>query len=1041
MADGGINIDHDVFYTRLNRIRSCWRNAEDSTTSLDGIGSILLVAGDSDEDNPYKKTTALQTWLLGYEFPQVMTLITKEKVIFVMSSGKAKYVNHLVKAPEGQASDGQDWPKVEILGRAKDAAQNKAFFDQIVQEIKDNGSVGALPKDKFQGKFVDSWAAHLKENNVELDTRDASPVLAGILAVKDEEEVAKQRTASEMSTKLMGYFSEQMSDVIESDKKLTHEKIAEQLEAKLEDGAYWLKFRPSDGSKVDRSFSEWCYSPIIQSGGNYDLKSSAQSDDQRLRLGIILASVGVRYKSYCSNVGRTFLIDPHATQESNYLFLLALQEFAAEQMKAGAVIKDVHAAIIDKIRQDKPELEQYFVKTLGFAIGIEFRESSYVIGPKCQRPIKKGMVFSLSLGFQDIPDPKDNKKTYSLLLLDTVKAGDNGSAFLSSGMKTKNDVIFYFDSPEEKKTSKKQANGKSPKKATRQTQPGRSNTVMKSKLRNENKEHDMEAANKRREHQRELAERRREAGLEKFADPNDNKNNNDNTKRWKRFESYPREAMLPDNVKDMKIMVDHRRQTIILPINGFMVPFHINTVKSAVKQEEGDYTVIRFMFVTPGQITGKKEDTPFEDVNASFIRGLTFRSTDSLRFSNIHKEITELKKNATKRETERKEMADVIEQDNLIEARKPLKLLDIYLRPQFEGKRSAGDVEIHQNGIRWSSNARSDHKVDILFSNIKHLFFQPCDHELIVLIHCHLKSPIMVGKKKAKDITFVREVSEASFDETGNKKRRRRYDEDEIEDEQEELRHRARLNKEFKSFSDKIADASNGRFDVDIPFRELGFGGVPARSNVLLQPSTDCLVYLSEQPTLVVTLADVEIAHLERVQYGLRNFDLVFVMQDFKKTPIHINAVPAKSLEEVKDWLDSVDIPFTEGPVNLAWGQIMKTVQEDPYAFYVEGGWNFLNTEGGDDDSDDEESQESAFDPGSDMYESSESESDFSEADESDSESDEDDLSDSGEDWDAAEEKAAKSDKKKATARGESPSDDERSKKKGGKANGKPKKR
>lgn len=61
---------------------------------------------------------------------------------------------------------------------------------------------------------------------------------------------AKQRSAAEMSTKLMNYFSEQMSDVIEHDKKLTHEKIAEQLEAKLEDGAYWLKFKPSDGVRL-----------------------------------------------------------------------------------------------------------------------------------------------------------------------------------------------------------------------------------------------------------------------------------------------------------------------------------------------------------------------------------------------------------------------------------------------------------------------------------------------------------------------------------------------------------------------------------------------------------------------------------------------------------------------------------------------------------------------------------------------------------------------------------------------------------------------
>ena len=56
-------------------------------------------------------------------------------------------------------------------------------------------------------------------------------------------------------------------------------------------------------------------------------------------------------------------------------------------------------------------------------------------------------------------------------------------------------------------------------------------------------------------------------------------------------------------------MVDARRFTIILPINGFAVPFHVNTLKSVLKQEEGDFTVLRFMFVTPGAISGKKEDT------------------------------------------------------------------------------------------------------------------------------------------------------------------------------------------------------------------------------------------------------------------------------------------------------------------------------------------------------------------------------------------------------------------------------------------------
>ena len=88
---------------------------------------------------------------------------------------------------------------------------------------------------------------------------------------------------------------------------------------------------------------------------------------------------------------------------------------------------------------------------------------------------------------------------------------------------------------------------------------------------------------------------------------------------------------------------------------------------------------------------------------------------------------------------------------------------------------------------------------------------------MIVLLHVTLKSPIIIGKKKVKEVQFYQDAAEASFDETGNRKRRRQADEDEIEAEQEERRIRRDLNKTFKTFADKISDASNGRFDVDIP--------------------------------------------------------------------------------------------------------------------------------------------------------------------------------------------------------------------------------
>ena len=47
------------------------------------------------------------------------------------------------------------------------------------------------------------------------------------------------------------------------------------------------------------------------------------------------------------------------------------------------------------------------------------------------------------------------------------------------------------------------------------------------------------------------------------------------------------------------------------------------------------------------------------------------------------------------------------------------------------------------------------------------------------------------------------------FDETGNRKRKYRYgDEDEIELEQQERKRRQVLNREFKNFAEKIAEAS-----------------------------------------------------------------------------------------------------------------------------------------------------------------------------------------------------------------------------------------
>lgn len=248
--------------------------------------------------------------------------------------------------------------------------------------------------------------------------------------------------------------------------------------------------------------------------------------------------------------------------------------------------------------------------------------------------------------------------------------------------------------------------------------------------------------------------------------------------------------------------------------------------------------------------------------------------------------------------------------------RRPLRLENVFVRPAMEGKRLAGHIEIHQNGLRYQhpiGGPRSDgqSKIDILFSNVKHLFFQPSVSELIVIIHIHLINPILIGKRKAKDVQFYREATEMQFDETGTRKRKHRYgDEEEFEAEQEERRRRALLDKEFKSFAEKIADAGrNDNVQVDIPFRELGFNGVPSRSSVLVQPTTDCLVQLTEPPFTVITLSEIEVVHLERVQVCIKRLATSCVI-----TNIFEQSLVLRTLIWSSSFVILIDRPHTSTP-------------------------------------------------------------------------------------------------------------------------------
>lgn len=871
---------------------------------------------------------------------------------------------------------------------------------------------------------MDEWKKVFGDKCKDVEEVDISAALSNAaFSIKDETELRAMRTASKACVALMNpYFLDQMSDVLDQEKKVKHSVLANKVDQKLDDAKWWKTVELPNKQKLPSDFDpghlDWYLGPAVQSGGKYDLKFQQESTDDNLHAGIIIAGMGLRYKSYSSAIARTFLVDPNKTQESNYKLLFAVHNLVLKEIRDGVTVSDVYKKALGLIKSKKPELEKHFLKNVGAGIGIESKDPTLLLNAKNSRTLKDGMTLCITTGFQDIenPQPQDKlSKTYSLVITDTVRVTSSDSVVFTGDAPTELDATSFFfkDEEEEKPTPKKEK--KDPRVGAVATK-----NITNTRLRSERSTQVNEESDKRRrEHQKTLAAKKQREGLARFAEATGGPDGAE-VKKFKKFESYKRENQLPAKVKNLEIFIDEKNGTVILPVMGRPVPFHIHTIKNASKNDEGEWSFLRINFLSPGQGVGRKDDQPFEDPTAQFVRSLTFRSLDGDRYEEIATRISNMKKEATKKEQAKKEMEDVVEQDKLVEIRnrRPQVLDNVFIRPAMEGKRVPGKVEIHQNGLRYQSPLSSQQRVDVLFSNIKHLYFQPCAHELIVIVHIHLKDPIILGgkNKKTKDVQFYREATDIQFDETGNRKRKYRYgDEDEFEAEQEERRRRAELDRLFQNFAQKIAEAGKSEsLEVDMPIRELGFNGVPFRSNVYIQPTTDCLIQVTEPPFLVITLEDVEVAHLERVQFGLKNFDLVFVFKDFTRAPAHINTIPVESLDDVKEWLDSSEIAYSEGPLNLNWPAIMKTVTADTHQFFADGGWSFLAAES-DDEGSGEDEEESNFEISDDdldeVSESSEDESEFD--DDASADASEEDASDDeeGEDWDELEKKAKRKDR------------------------------
>ena len=300
-------------------------------------------------------------------------------------------------------------------------------------------------------------------------------------------------------------------------------------------------------------------------------------------------------------------------------------------------------------------------------------------------------------------------------------------------------------------------------------------------------------------HQAELLVRKQEELQARLEDGDFNvKGGKKNQMRLEKVQAYFKASEVPREADTHKIYVDMKNDVILLPIFGKHVPFHVSTLKNVSRQQESRINALRFNFNVPGASASQIvfPDPATSDFRPIYVKELTFRSANVDHLAAVFKQVKEVQKSHKQKEM----MDDAVDSRGgliTVSGRKP-SLMDLKMRPNATGRKTAGVLEAHKNGFRFIE--KRGEPIDILFTNIKHCFYQPCDEEMIILLHFHLKNAMVVGKKKVADVQFYTESGVMTEDLT--EVRNGRYNEfDETEQDELDRQHRKKLNKEFEAFT------------------------------------------------------------------------------------------------------------------------------------------------------------------------------------------------------------------------------------------------
>ena len=140
------------------------------------------------------------------------------------------------------------------------------------------------------------------------------------MSIKSKSDFQLIRKAAEVTCDYFSEFVEAIEYHIEDNDVVKHNDISDEMEKKLEKSKYTLKSKYS----IHEQFYDFSYTPVVQSGGDYDLRPTSESNFKNLSGDVILLNMAGKYFEMNCNICRTLLINPSDKIQQDYKNLVYL---------------------------------------------------------------------------------------------------------------------------------------------------------------------------------------------------------------------------------------------------------------------------------------------------------------------------------------------------------------------------------------------------------------------------------------------------------------------------------------------------------------------------------------------------------------------------------------------------------------------------------------------------------------------------------------------------------------------------------------------